>query len=252
MTLPTPSIYPYQIQLINNPRGQICLNLKRIYVHESIFPQFKTALIKSVQGYTLGDGSDKSTSHGPLQNAMQYDRVKTFFADIKSQGWDVAVGGEQGGEGKGYFITPTVIDRPPEDSRIVVEEPFGMSFRALSTWSTIPHYSHSNIDPSANITSPGPIVPLLTYATEEEVIARANNTRMGLGASVWTNDLDKAARVARELQAGTVWVNTHFDLSPIAPFGGHKESGVGTEWGVNGLKGFCNVQTLFLNKGGVV
>ncbi|KAL3474338.1 aldehyde dehydrogenase domain-containing protein [Aspergillus californicus] len=200
--------------------GQICLNLKRIYVHESIFPQFKSALIKSVQGYTLGDGSDKATSHGPLQNTMQYDRVKTFFADIQSQGWDVAVGGEHGGGGgKGYFITPTVIDRPPEDSRIVVEEPFG------------------------------PIVPLLTYTTEEEVIARANNTRMGLGASVWTNDLDKAARVARELQAGTVWVNTHFDLSPLAPFGGHKESGVGTEWGVNGLKGFCNVQTLFLNKG---
>ncbi|KAL4863381.1 hypothetical protein BDV12DRAFT_29040 [Aspergillus spectabilis] len=197
--------------------GQICLNLKRIYVHESIFDRFKAALVKSVQGYTLGDGSQKTTSHGPLQNSMQFDRVKTFFADIKSQGWDVAVGGNID-KSPGYFITPTVIDRPPENSRIVVEEPFG------------------------------PIVPLLSWKTEEEVISRANDTRMGLGASVWTNDLDKAARVARELQAGTVWVNTHFDLSPIAPFGGHKESGVGSEWGANGLKGFCNVQTLFLNK----
>lgn len=71
---------------------------------------------------------------------------------------------------------------------------------------------------------------------------------MGLGASVWTNDLTKAAEVARKIEAGSVWVNKHFDLSPFAPFGGHKESGIGTEWGAAGMKGFCNVQTLFLNK----
>lgn len=91
-------------------------------------------------------------------------------------------------------------------------------------------------------------MPLLSWTNEADVISRANDTKMGLGASVWTNDLKKASRVARELQAGNVWVNTHFDLSPNAPFGGHKESGIGTEWGANGLKGFCNVQTLFLNK----
>ncbi|KAF6832982.1 aldehyde dehydrogenase [Colletotrichum musicola] len=197
--------------------GQICLNLKRIYVHESIFPQFKQALVKHVKGYTVGDGSQKGVTHGPLQNSMQFERVKTFFSDIKSQGWEVAVGGEIEAS-QGYFITPTIIDRPPENSRLVVEEPFG------------------------------PIVPLLSWKDESEVIERANDTTMGLGASVWTNDLDKAAEVARQIQAGTVWVNTHFDLSPMAPFGGHKESGIGTEWGLNGLKGFCNVQTLFLNK----
>ena len=94
----------------------------------------------------------------------------------------------------------------------------------------------------------GPIVPLLSWTDEADVIARANDTKMGLGASVWINDLQKASRIARELQAGNAWVNTHFDLSPSAPFGGHKESGIGTEWGANGLKGFWNVQTLFLNK----
>lgn len=71
---------------------------------------------------------------------------------------------------------------------------------------------------------------------------------MGLGASVWTNDLTKAGEVARQIQAGSVWVNKHFDLSPFAPFGGHKESGIGAEYGAIGMKGFCNVQTLFLNK----
>ncbi|OLN96784.1 putative aldehyde dehydrogenase, partial [Colletotrichum chlorophyti] len=197
--------------------GQICLNLKRIYVHESIFDQFKESLVSHVKGYNLGDGSLQGVTHGPLQNSMQFERVKTFFSDIKSQGWEVAVGGEIE-TSQGYFITPTIIDRPPEKSRIVVEEPFG------------------------------PIVPLLSWQDEEDVISRANDTAMGLGASVWTKDLEKAARVAKQIQAGSVWINTHFDLSPMAPFAGHKESGIGAEWGANGLKGFCNVQTLFMNK----
>ncbi|KAL1899415.1 hypothetical protein Sste5346_002811 [Sporothrix stenoceras] len=197
--------------------GQICLNLKRIYVHESIFDEFRDALVKHVKAFSFGDGSKEGISHGPLQNKMQFDRVKTFFDDIESQGWKVAVGGKIT-PSDGFFVNPTIIDRPPENSRIVVEEPFG------------------------------PIVPLLSYKTEEEVIDRANNTKMGLGASVWCNDIKKAERIAKEMQAGTVWINTHFDLSPAAPFGGHKESGIGTEWGTNGLKGFCNVQTLFLNK----
>jgi acyl-CoA reductase-like NAD-dependent aldehyde dehydrogenase len=98
--------------------------LKRIYVHESIFEQFKEALVRHVKGYKVGDGSRQGVSHGPIQNSMQYERVKTFFNDIKTQGWKVAIGGEIE-EAQGYFITPTIIDRPPEKSRIVVEEPFG-------------------------------------------------------------------------------------------------------------------------------
>ncbi|TXC05560.1 hypothetical protein FocTR4_00009560 [Fusarium oxysporum f. sp. cubense] len=179
--------------------------------------QFRDAMVKHIKTYTLGDGSKEGISHGPVQNSMQYEKVKTFFEDIEKQGWKVATGGKID-PSPGYFITPTVIDRPPEDSRIVVEEPFG------------------------------PIVPLLSWKDEEDVIARANNSPMGLGASIWCNDLKKAEKAAREMQAGSVWINTHFDLSPMAPFGGHKESGLGVEWGTNGLKELCNVQTLFLNK----
>ncbi|KAE8379050.1 Aldehyde/histidinol dehydrogenase [Aspergillus bertholletiae] len=197
--------------------GQICLNLKRIYIHESIYDEFRDALVKHVQAYTIGDGSQQGISHGPLQNAMQYERVKTFFDDIEKQGWKVAVGGKVE-PSSGHFITPTIIDRPAENSRIVVEEPFG------------------------------PIVPLLSWKDEKEVVARANNTKMGLGASIWCNDLAKAQSMARQMQAGTVWINDHFNLSPMAPFAGHKESGIGCEWGLNGLKAFCSVQTLFLNK----
>ncbi|KAH6999387.1 aldehyde dehydrogenase domain-containing protein [Ilyonectria destructans] len=197
--------------------GQICLNIKRIYVHESIFPQFREALVKQVKSYVVGDGSKEGVSHGPLQNEMQYKRVTSFFEDIKTEGWKVAVGGEIKSS-EGYFISPTIIDQPPDDSRLVVEEPFG------------------------------PIVPLLSWKTEEEVIARANNTTMGLGASVWSNDITKASRIGKEIEAGNVWINTHFDLSPAAPFGGHKESGIGMEWGLSGLKGFCNTQALYVNK----
>ncbi|KAH6953358.1 aldehyde dehydrogenase domain-containing protein [Fusarium avenaceum] len=199
--------------------GQICLNVKRVYVHESIYEKFRDAVVKHVKSYQIGDGSKDSTSHGPIQNQMQYNRVKTFFDDIEKQGWKVATGGSFNPAPKdGYYITPTVIDNPPDNSRIVVEEPFG------------------------------PILPLLSWKDEEEVIERANDTRLGLGASVWSGNLETAERVAKALDAGTVWVNNHFDITPMAPFGGHKESGIGAEWGINGLKGFCNVQSLFLSK----
>jgi acyl-CoA reductase-like NAD-dependent aldehyde dehydrogenase len=88
----------------------------------------------------------------------------------------------------------------------------------------------------------------MSWSTEEEVIERANDTKMGLGASVWTKDKTRARHIAEQLEAGSVWINTHVEVSPIATFGGHKQSGIGCEWGVEGLKHFCNTQTLFLEK----
>jgi acyl-CoA reductase-like NAD-dependent aldehyde dehydrogenase len=89
-------------------------------------------------------------------------------------------------------------------------------------------------------------VPILSWSDEEEVIARANNTKMGLGASVWSTDLVEASRIARRLEAGSVWVNAHASIDPRYPNGGHKESGIGSEGGADGLKAYCNTQTLFL------
>lgn len=88
----------------------------------------------------------------------------------------------------------------------------------------------------------------MKWDDEEDVIARANDTKMGLGASVWSSDLTEAERIAKRLEAGSVWVNAHIDVSPMVPFGGHKESGIGSEWGASGLKHFCNSQSLFLKK----
>lgn len=94
----------------------------------------------------------------------------------------------------------------------------------------------------------GPILPVLKWKDEKDVIKRANASLMGLGASVWTKDLERGERIARQLEAGSVWVNSHFELAPNVPFGGYKWSGIGVDWGVEGLKGWCNPQTVWVRK----
>ncbi|KAK8200435.1 aldehyde dehydrogenase [Phyllosticta capitalensis] len=197
--------------------GQICLAIKRIYVHEKIYDEFLAAAVEHTKKLRLGNGTEDGVFLGPVQNKMQYERVKGFFSDVEAQKMKVAVGGTND-RNDGYYITPTIIDNPEETSRIATEEPFG------------------------------PIVPFMKWTDEDDVIARANNTKMGLGASVWSSDLDRAARIARQLESGSVWVNTHLEIDPNAPFGGHKESGVGYELSAGGFKAFCNVQSLFLKK----
>jgi acyl-CoA reductase-like NAD-dependent aldehyde dehydrogenase len=88
----------------------------------------------------------------------------------------------------------------------------------------------------------------MPWSSEEEVIGFANDTEMGLGASVWSNDINEATRISRQLEAGNVWINTHLETSPYFPFGGHKQSGIGSEWGLSGLNSYCNIQTLFIRK----
>lgn len=199
--------------------GQICLALKRIYVHSSIYNEFLAAMVEHTKSLLVGDGFKEGVFLGPVQNSMQYERVKGFIDEVESKGLKIAVGGStKEPAGKGYFINPTIIDNPSDDERLVVEEPFG------------------------------PIVPLLQWTDEADVIRRANNTEYGLGASVWTQDLEQANRVAKKLQAGSVWVNTHLELTPQAAMGGFKHSGIGSEYGVIGLKAYCNAQTLYLKK----
>ncbi|KAK4545095.1 hypothetical protein LTR36_003646 [Oleoguttula mirabilis] len=119
-----------QMALLNS--GQICIAIKRVYVHSSIYEEFLAEVVKAAQSLLVGDGFEQNVYMGPIQNAMQYERVTGFMKDIEKEKWKVAMGGEvsksSNGRGKGYFINPTVIDNPPDESRIVVEEPFGPSF----------------------------------------------------------------------------------------------------------------------------
>lgn len=135
-------------------------------------------MIEHTKTLQMGDGFTDGMFLGPIQNSMQFDKVSSLFSDIEKTGQKVAVGGKIENSG-GYFITPTIIDNPSDDSRIVQEEPFG------------------------------PILPILKWSDEAEVIERANNTDMGLGASIWTTDMEEAERIGRQLEAGSVWTNGH-------------------------------------------
>ncbi|KAJ2987002.1 hypothetical protein NUW58_g4745 [Xylaria curta] len=197
--------------------GQICMNIKRIYVHESIYDKFLTALVVTTKQFKIGDHTDPEAVFGPVQNRMQHEKLQKFYSQISKEGWKTALGGEPGPtQEKGFFMPPTIIDNPPEDSSIVVDEPFG------------------------------PIVPVLKWSNEEDVIKRANASKLGLGASVWSKDVSRAQKMAEQLEAGSIWVNTHFELAPNVPFGGHKESGLGMEWGQVGLEGWCNPQAYWV------
>ncbi|OAL05347.1 aldehyde dehydrogenase-like protein [Phaeosphaeriaceae sp. SRC1lsM3a] len=199
--------------------GQICMLTKRIYIHESIYDEFRDKMVAFTKGnIKTGNGTDDGVVVGPIQNEMQFNKVKDMYDQIDKCNWTAALAGVAGESRNGYFVTPAIIDNPPEDSRIVQEEPFG------------------------------PIVPLLKWTDEDDVLDRANALRQGLGASVWSKDLKRAERMARRLEAGSVWVNSHFDVDPKVPFGGHKESGLGMEWGIEGLKHYTNSRSLWVWK----
>ncbi|KAF1347527.1 Aldehyde/histidinol dehydrogenase [Delphinella strobiligena] len=198
--------------------GQVCVATKRIYIHEKIYKPMLEAMVKAAANLKVGAPDEEGVMLGPVQNAMQYERVKGFFEDSKKNGYKFAVGHPDVAESKGYFIQPTIIDNPPNDSRIIAEEPFG------------------------------PIVPTQPWSDEEEVIARANGTNSGLGACVWGSDVEAAERIAMRLEAGSVFVNSWEKPTPQAIFGGHKESGIGGEWGTQGLLSYCNPHVIHLYK----
>lgn len=198
--------------------AQVCVATKRVYIHESIYREFVDKMVTFAKNLKIGSSDEPGVVLGPIQNEMQYEKVKGFFADSKKNGYKFALGDAEVTSSKGFFINPTIIDNPPNDSRIVQEEPFG------------------------------PILPTQPWSDVEEVIQRANNTDTGLGASVWIKDLVKGEEIAQRLQAGNVFVNSWVKPVPQAFFSGHKNSGIGGEWGSTGILAFCNTQAVHVYK----
>ncbi|EHK17359.1 uncharacterized protein TRIVIDRAFT_42540 [Trichoderma virens Gv29-8] len=200
--------------------GQVCISIERLYGHSSIYDQFMVELLEATKSLIVGNGMNELTNLGPIQNEMQYERLRAFVASIEHDKLTIAAGDSKNAfpSGNGYFMNPLVVDNPPEDSRVVVEEPFG------------------------------PILPVLKWDTEEDVIKRANKSAGGLGASVWSRDAVQAERMAVQLQAGMVWINTHAELQVDAVFRGHKHSGIGSELGIEGLKAYCLTQSIVHDK----
>ncbi|HEY9091970.1 aldehyde dehydrogenase family protein [Parasphingorhabdus sp.] len=201
--------------------GQICVAAKRIYIHEDIYDELSTAIAEYAKNVKVGDGAQQGTAVGPVQNKKQYERVLELVQDAKDNGYKFLVGGDHDPDIPGYYVPITILDNPPEDARIVAEEQFG------------------------------PVMPLMKFSTTEEAISRANASEYGLAGAVWTANPEEGVRVAEQLETGTVWVNEFLHLSPNAPFGGHKQSGFGAEYGKEGLLEFTYPQVITVKKNNV-
>jgi acyl-CoA reductase-like NAD-dependent aldehyde dehydrogenase len=194
---------------INN--GQTCAALKRLYVHESVHDDVCEALVAYAKNIPVGDGLDPASVLGPVQNEMQFKKVKSLVDDAKRKGGKVLLGGKPN---DGLFYPVTLVSGLSNGNRLVDEEQFG------------------------------PALPIIKFKTVEEAIALANDSSAGLGGSVWSKNIEKAEAVAAQMECGTVWINKHGAIQPNAPFGGVKQSGFGVEFGEEGLKEFTTVQTV--------
>jgi acyl-CoA reductase-like NAD-dependent aldehyde dehydrogenase len=183
--------------------GQVCIAVKRLYVHESIYDEMCSELAALADAAVVGNGLEQGTQLGPLQNRNQFERVKELIEDARQCGNIIAGGTAH--EANGYFIRPTIVRDITDGARLVDEEQFG------------------------------PVLPVIKYAQTDDAVRRANASSYALGGSIWSRDAARAYDLAKELEAGTVWVNKHMDLSPGIPFGGAKQSGIGTELGEAGL-----------------
>ncbi|WP_400994226.1 aldehyde dehydrogenase family protein [Agromyces sp. GXQ0307] len=186
--------------------GQTCAALKRLYVHDDVYDAVCEALVDVARAMPMGVGLDEANVLGPLQNRQQFDIVDRLVESAKSGGARVLLGGDPDRTQAGNFYPTTLVADIDDDSPLVQEEQFG------------------------------PALPIIRYHDLDEAIAMANGVEVGLGASVWSADREEARRIAARLEAGTVWINAHGAVHPMAPFGGAKQSGYGLEFGVEGLK----------------
>ncbi|MET1026764.1 MAG: aldehyde dehydrogenase family protein [Dongiaceae bacterium] len=196
--------------------GQVCLAIKRLYVHDSQYDEMCEELGRLAREAVVDDGMKQGTQMGPLQNKAQFEKVKGFLADAKKSGKIVAGGDVI--DRKGYFVQPTIVRDIGDDARLVREEQFG------------------------------PVLPVLRYSNIDDAIARANDTDYGLGGTVWGKDLDRAFAVAGKIDSGVVWVNKHLDMQPDVPFTGAKQSGLGAELGQEGLAEFTQAKIINMAK----
>lgn len=186
--------------------GQTCAALKRLYVHEDIYEAVCSELAAVAAAMPMGNGLDEANVLGPLQNRAQYDVVAALVDAARDSGARILLGGNPNPEQSGNFYPTTLVADIDNGNPLVAEEQFG------------------------------PALPIIRYSTVDEAVAKANALDVGLGASVWSSNLDEARKVAARIQAGTVWINKHGAVDPRIPFGGAKQSGYGLEFGVEGLK----------------
>ncbi|KAJ5176378.1 Aldehyde dehydrogenase [Penicillium canariense] len=202
-------------------QGQICTATSRILVQDKIYDKFLAAFKAQVKNVSkVGDPFEESTFQGPQVTQAQYDRIMSYVDVGKSEGATLSYGGKpfKGvGNGKGFFVEPTVFTDVSPNMRIYKEEVFG------------------------------PFVAIARFSTEEEAIQMANDTTYGLGSAIFTTNLTRAHRVAKKIEAGMVWINSSNDSDWRIPFGGVKQSGIGRELGEAGLDAYSNIKAVHVN-----
>jgi len=192
--------------------GQICVAIKRAYVHESIYDEFCEEIARLAETAIVDDGTKQGTTIGPVQNRMQYDKVKSLIESARDGGTFLA-GGDLP-DGPGFFIPPTIVAGLDDDAPLVREEQFG------------------------------PVLPILKFSEVDDVVRRANDSEYGLAGTVWGRNLERAMEVARRIDSGTVWVNQHLAIDPTLPFRGAKQSGLGAELGQAGLHEYTQAHVI--------
>ena len=197
--------------------GQVCLAIKRLYIHQDIYDRMAEALARLAVSTKVAAGTDPAAQLGPVQNRLQFARLQELLEDTSRSGYRVLAQGTVP-PGKGYFFPVTLIDNPPDHSRVVQEEAFG------------------------------PLLPLLRFSSLDEVVDRANATEFGLGASVWSKSESAASALGMRLECGTVCINQIHANTPLKPMAGHKQSGVGVENGVEGLLAYTSPQTISVRR----
>lgn len=185
-------------------------------VERAVLDEVLSAVEEHADALVLGHGLDRSSTMGPLSSATHREKVERYLNTVSGTGATVAFGGSRTKE-SGYFLEPTAIVGPADTDPVVAEEIFG------------------------------PVLVIQPFDSIEELVPRANSGQYGLTAGVWTSDVRKAHTVARQLQAGTVWVNTYADYNAAAPFGGFKNSGFGKDCGPAGLDKFLDTQTVWMS-----
>lgn len=184
-------------------QGEVCLCGSRVYVHQSVYDEFVDKLVAKTKELKIGDPFKEETFVGALVSEEHYHKVLSYLEIAKEEGGTFLTGGQANRELEGYFINPTIIAGLTKDSRCVREEIFG------------------------------PVITVMPFETDEEVLAQVNDTTYGLAATIWTTDLKQAHNVARQIESGIVWVNTWFLRDLRTPFGGSKHSGIGREGGAH-------------------
>jgi acyl-CoA reductase-like NAD-dependent aldehyde dehydrogenase len=197
--------------------GQVCVAIKRLYVPEALHDDVVQQLVTLAEDVKIGPGTAEGVQLGPLNNAAQLERIEQLVADAVAHGATIRTGGHRI-DRPGYFYAPTILTGATDGTRIVDEEQFG------------------------------PVLPVIRYRTVEDAIEHANATSFGLGASVWGADIERAEAIARRIEAGNAWVNTHMALEPSLPLGGVKSSGLGLENGRWGLEAFTDPQLVYVKR----